>query len=105
MLHPVFTITLVGGLVLIQKKRPIEGSLAAIYTYLSHALLDHYISTRSFYKSTAVILLELLAFIAVLYLLMPDIKAEKKQREEAIKEATVDLNEHWLNRIENRESE
>ena len=105
MIHPVFTITLVGGLVLIQQRRPVEGSLAVGYTYLSHALLDYYIPTRSFYKASGVILLELLAFVAVLYLLMPDIKSEKEQREEAIKKATVDLSEHWLNRIENTRSE
>jgi RsiW-degrading membrane proteinase PrsW (M82 family) len=105
MAHPVFTITLVSGLVLIQKRRLIEGGLAVGYTYLSHAFLDYYIPTRSFYKASGVILLELAAFIGVIYLLMPDIKSEKKQREEAIKKATVDLSEHWLNRIENTESE
>jgi hypothetical protein len=104
-MHPIFTITLVGDIILVRLKRPVEGILVVVYAYLSHALIDHYLSNRACYTSSAVILLELLSFVGVVYLLMPTIKAEKKRSEELMKEAKVEVKDHWLNKIEEIEGD
>ncbi|NJF24808.1 hypothetical protein [Thermococcus sp. Bubb.Bath] len=99
LIHPVFTVSLVGGILLFRYGKRIEGVLVASYSYLGHALLDHYLTACACYISSAVILLALASFAGAVYLLMPKIEAERKQRGEFEKEATVELKDHWLNKM------
>ena len=67
---------------------------------MTHALLDYYIHLKSYPATSVVLIVELLVFVAGVYLLIPVITEEKRTRAEFQREATVSLNDHWLNKME-----
>ncbi len=67
---------------------------------MTHALLDYYIHLKSYPLAFLVLTVELLAFVAGVYLLILVITEEKRTRAEFRREATVSLNDHRLNKME-----
>ena len=100
MIHPVMTVTLMAGLLLLAKGRKLAGVLIVPIPYVMHALLDYYIPLKSYPATSLVIIVELLVFVAGVYLLIPVIAEEKRARAEFRREATVSLSDHWLNKME-----
>jgi len=100
MIHPVMTVTIMAGLLLLAKGRKLAGVAIAPIPYVTHALLDYYIHLKSYSATSLVLIVELLAFVAGVYLLIPVITEEKRTRAEFQREATVSLNDHWLNKME-----
>ena len=100
MIHPVMTVTIIAGLLLLAKGRKLAGVLILPASYVTHALLDYYIHLKSYPLAFLVLTVELLAFVAGVYLLIPVITEEKRTRAEFRREATVNLSDHWLNKRE-----
>jgi len=99
MIHPVMTVTIMAGLLLILKGRKLAGVVIAPIPYATHALLDYFILLKSYSAASLDLIFQLLVFIAGIYLLRPVISSEKRARAEFHREATVSLENHWLNKI------
>ncbi len=100
MIYLVMTVTLMAGLLLLAKGRKLAGVLIVPAFYVMHALPDYYIHLNSYSAISLVLIVELLVFVAGVYLLIPVITEEKRMRAEFRREATVSLNDHWLDKME-----
>ena len=97
--HPVMTVTLMAGLILLAKGRKLAGALIALEPYLVHAFFDYYIAHRSTPTASVILIVELVTFVVGVYILIPIIDGEKKTRSRFTREATVSINDHWLKKM------
>jgi len=99
-IHPLMTPTLMAGIILVLKGRKLEGALIGSSPYVTHALLDHYLSLGNYVISCVLLLLAIAAFVVAVYLLLPAVREEKERRTKFQREATVSVKDHWLMKID-----
>ena len=99
LIHPVMTITLMAGLLLIVNDRKLPGVIITPLPYVTHALLDYSIVMKEYFLASVVIIVTLLAFVVGIYLLLPIIREEQRTRTRFKEEATLNIEEHWLKKL------
>ena len=99
MFHPVLTVTLMAGLILLVKGRKLPGVLIAVSPYFTHAFIDYSLSIENYIGVSVVFIASFVMFLAGIYLLLPVIDEEKNTRAKFQREATVNIEDHWLKKL------
>jgi len=100
LIHPVYTITLMAGLIFFIRGKRVLGAVIAVAPYVTHALYDHYISTRLYFIAYAFHIVALGTFVVGIYLLLPTINEEQRRRTRFKEKATLNIKEHWLKKLD-----
>ncbi len=99
LIPPVYTITLMAGIILLIRGKRALGALIAVSPYVTHALYDHYLSMKSYLGAYAFHIVTLGTFVVGIYILLPIIREEQRTRTRFKEEATLNIEEHWLKKL------